>query len=670
MNYICPQGTNLVSTFCKTSPLCDVGVSYNSTSRKCSSLPACTNFNSTTGKCPENPICPAGSSFNSTTGKCSVNVTCTNFNASSGKCPENPICPTGSSFNSTTGKCSAVSPCPTGFTYNSTAKECQKAPTCPTGLVLYNGECTVGAAAQPPNGLSCPSATPHFNPTNNKCYQTVSTNASNGSLNFAGTSVSISPPPNVPPSGSCNNNTCNTSLDNITRTDNISRFADIRDVTGCNACPSNMNMNTRLYPTTNYNTCKYNTCNAKMKQYYDMVSTGQIREQPDHDSSGYTECRGCPVAEYQLFGEGNIIPAGYNPASRADTGVVAAQPSQPNQPAAPPPPPINTNAVRISPQGRAAADPSVVYRNGYFYGLFTSDGIQIYQKQTNSVTNGLFDGARVITLKFTNEIQVDLGLSQISSTWAPELVFIQEVNTWYIFFSCSDVYGTDSGSQIYYMFNNSGNPDLTMRENWQGVFRITNYSGWGIDPTIALINGNRYLIYSFKNDYWRDPQSLRIQRIIFDNATKRTSLTGSPQIISTPDNNWETVDLRVNEGPEFIQDPATGKMHIVYSASFSQSPEYCLGMLTLNGNDPMVRSNWSKSNGPVFKYQNGSGMYGTGHNCFTDVNGVWYNFFHATQTQGSQWGNRVSLAQPFTFSNTGVPQLGTPTRDPGASLAL
>ena len=407
-----------------------------------------------------------------------------------------------------------------------------------------------------------------------------------------------------------------------------------------------------------------------MKQYYDMVSTGQIREQPDHDSSGYTECRGCPVAEYQLFGEGNIIPAGYNPASRADTGVVAAQPSQPNQPAAPPPPPINTNAVRISPQGRAAADPSVVYRNGYFYGLFTSDGIQIYQKQTNSVTNGLFDGARVITLKFTNEIQVDLGLSQISSTWAPELVFIQEVNTWYIFFSCSDVYGTDSGSQIYYMFNNSGNPDLTMRENWQGVFRITNYSGWGIDPTIALINGNRYLIYSFKNDYWRDPQSLRIQRIIFDNATKRTSLTGSPQIISTPDNNWETVDLRVNEGPEFIQDPATGKMHIVYSASFSQSPEYCLGMLTLNGNDPMVRSNWSKSNGPVFKYQNGSGMYGTGHNCFTDVNGVWYNFFHATQTQGSQWGNRVSLAQPFTFSNTGVPQLGTPTRDPGASLAL
>jgi GH43 family beta-xylosidase len=222
------------------------------------------------------------------------------------------------------------------------------------------------------------------------------------------------------------------------------------------------------------------------------------------------------------------------------------------------------------------------------------------------------------------------------------------------------------------MFNNSGNPDLTIRENWQGVFRITNYSGWGIDPTIALINGNRYLIYSFKNDYWRDPQSLRIQKIVFDNATKRVSLTGYPQIISSPDNNWETVDLRVNEGPEFIQDPATGKMHIVYSASFSQSPEYCLGMLTLNGNgsDPMIRSNWIKSNGPVFKYQNGSGMYGTGHNCFTNVNGTWYNFFHATQTQGSQWGYRVSLAQPFTFSNTGVPQLGTPTRDPGASLAV
>jgi GH43 family beta-xylosidase len=118
----------------------------------------------------------------------------------------------------------------------------------------------------------------------------------------------------------------------------------------------------------------------------------------------------------------------------------------------------------------------------------------------------------------------------------------------------------------------------------------------------------------------------------------------------------------VNEGPEILKNPA-GKVFLVYSASGCWTDEYALGMLTLNGTDPMVASNWVKTATPVFSKSPGRSVYGPGHNSFfksPDGTEDWI-LYHANSSPGQGCTDtRSPRMQKFTWNADGTPNFGEP----------
>lgn len=117
-------------------------------------------------------------------------------------------------------------------------------------------------------------------------------------------------------------------------------------------------------------------------------------------------------------------------------------------------------------------------------------------------------------------------------------------------------------------------------------------------------------------------------------------------MLSRPQRSWEKQGWWVNEGPAVLYKGE--KIYIVYSASGYSSGGYCLGMLTLNNNDVMKKSSWSKSFGKVFG--KGNGLYHTGHCSFLcRENGEIYMVYHATDNPDFAAKRRCTYIKKLEF---------------------
>ena len=109
------------------------------------------------------------------------------------------------------------------------------------------------------------------------------------------------------------------------------------------------------------------------------------------------------------------------------------------------------------------------------------------------------------------------------------------------------------------------------------------------------------------------------------------TVCGERTCISRPEHDWECHGRpTVNEGPEVLK--KDGTVHIVYSASGSWTDDYCLGLLTLTGPDPL------------------------------DPAGAedWI-VYHANEVSGSGWRGRSVRAQKFGWDGT-TPVFGSPVK--------
>jgi len=131
--------------------------------------------------------------------------------------------------------------------------------------------------------------------------------------------------------------------------------------------------------------------------------------------------------------------------------------------------------------------------------------------------------------------------------------------------------------------------------------------------------------------------------------------------LSTPNHDWETRGWAVNGGPEALQH--NGKTFIVYSASFCETPDYKLGLLSLTGTDPLNPTNWTKI-GPVFERRDADHVYGPGHNGFflsPDGKENWIVYHANEAVNGGCDMNRNTRVQKFTWNSDGTPNFGQPT---------
>lgn len=185
---------------------------------------------------------------------------------------------------------------------------------------------------------------------------------------------------------------------------------------------------------------------------------------------------------------------------------------------------------------------------------------------------------------------------------------------------------------------------------------------WNIDGTYLEVNNELYLLWS---EWQKDEQLLWAAKM-----SNPWTIVGEKKIISHPTFDWEKSGMKVNEGPEVLQ--KDGKTMIVFSASFCNTQDYKLGVLELNGKDPLAENAWHKIEKPFFEKANG--VFGPGHNGFfksPDGTEDWLVYHGNSKAEEGCGPTRALRAQKFTWSesaNGPVPNLGQPAAN-GQKLA-
>jgi GH43 family beta-xylosidase len=300
----------------------------------------------------------------------------------------------------------------------------------------------------------------------------------------------------------------------------------------------------------------------------------------------------------------------------------------------------------------SGADPSVIYRDGYYYYMQTT-GANLTIWKTRDITD-LKDAEKKVvwTPPPTGRDSHDI--------WAPELHLI--AGKWYIYFAADA--GSNQSHRIFVLENSSADP---LAGDWIFKGQLSDRADkWAIDPSVFSNRGKLYVIWSGWQGDVNGTQNIYIAQL-----KNPWTIRGKRVRLSTPQLSWEEFgDIRgsqpahvnVNEGPEILEHE--GKIFLIYSASGCWTDHYALGMLTASARSNLLNPrSWKKSPQPVFSESPAAQAFGTGHNTFfasPDGKQDWI-IYHANPEAGEGCGKfRSPRAQPFTWNADGTPNFGTP----------
>jgi GH43 family beta-xylosidase len=287
---------------------------------------------------------------------------------------------------------------------------------------------------------------------------------------------------------------------------------------------------------------------------------------------------------------------------------------------------------------KSAADPWVIYHDGYYYYCRVIDDWQIAVNKAKKLKD--------IGKKNNIVWQVPSGKPHVEEVWAPELHRLD--GKWYIYFA----WGNYKDHRMYVLESETDDPSGSYSLKGQ-ITDPTNQ--WAIDGTVMEIDANnRYFIWSG----WETEEDIQ-QNLYIAKMSNPWTISGQRVCISEPEYGWERQGKPlVNEGPTIIK--KDGRFFLIYSASHSLTDEYCLGQLTLKGNDPLNKESWEKSRVPVFRKTDS--VFGPGHSSFlTMPDGSDWIIYHSADYSGAGWARNVH-AQRYSWNHDGTPHFGSPTK--------
>ena len=230
--------------------------------------------------------------------------------------------------------------------------------------------------------------------------------------------------------------------------------------------------------------------------------------------------------------------------------------------------------------------------------------------------------------------------------WAPELHRIGE--KWFIYYAADD--GWNANHRMWVLESEGDDP--LGKYHCRGALRT---EGWAIDGTVlTLDDGKMFFIWSGWPGKCNGQQNLYIAPM-----KDPVTLAGPRTLICAPDQRWERVAMPICEGPQVLK--RNGDIFIVYSASGSWTPDYCLGMLHNRTQDVLNPATWQKQRTPVF--QKTETVWGVGHCSFVKSlcqTEDWI-IYHSKAKQTYGWNDRDVHAKRFTWTTDGRPDFGTPT---------
>nr|WP_321412151.1 family 43 glycosylhydrolase [uncultured Carboxylicivirga sp.] len=286
------------------------------------------------------------------------------------------------------------------------------------------------------------------------------------------------------------------------------------------------------------------------------------------------------------------------------------------------------------------ADPHIVTYNGFYYATGTSGGNVVLKK--SKTIEGLKSSPAV-------EVFSPAKGGPCCAYWAPELHRLD--NKWYIYYTANDINNL-SGQRTYVIENSNDDPTS---QNWVNKGRIyDSYADyWAIDGTVLTLNDVNYFIWS---GVANPSDGDKPQRIYIAEMLNPYTLKPGRTLLSSPDQSWES-NGAVNEGPEVIK--KSGKVFVVYSANGCWTPDYLLGMVSMDDTeDPLNAAAWTKHSSPVFVKKTSIQVYGPGHHCFfTSPDGTedWFAYHATTEEGGACDYTRSVRAQQLYWNEDGTP---------------
>jgi GH43 family beta-xylosidase len=294
------------------------------------------------------------------------------------------------------------------------------------------------------------------------------------------------------------------------------------------------------------------------------------------------------------------------------------------------------------------ADPWVVkHTDGFYYYTNTTGGdVTIWKSKTLS---GIEKGEKKVVW------HPAANAPNRNDIWAPEMHFIN--GKWYIYFAANGV--ANNAKQRMYVLESEGSDPFGPYHHPEGTNygQITDPSNkWAIDGTVLELEGKLYFVWSG----WEGDVNVS-QRLYIAPMSNPWTISGERVELSRPELPWELHGTpTINEGPQILKNKQ-GQVFIVYSASGSWTNDYCLGLLSLSGTDPLNPEAWTKKQEPVFQKDPALGVYGPGHNSFVkspDGTEDWI-LYHAAKWDGSGWDRNVRM-QKFEWNKDGTPNFGSP----------
>ncbi|CAM4320410.1 family 43 glycosylhydrolase [Paenibacillus endophyticus] len=288
-------------------------------------------------------------------------------------------------------------------------------------------------------------------------------------------------------------------------------------------------------------------------------------------------------------------------------------------------------------------DPSILYKDGYYYMTFTHNGADIMVMK--SLTLDFHQAERKVVW------YPPIDTMHSANLWAPEIQYIQ--GKYYIYYAADN--GDNANHRMYALEAETDDPMGTYAFKGQ-VTDSTNK--WAIDGLALEHGGGLYFVWSG----WEGDLNIQQNTYIAPMSNPYT-ISGPRVLLSEPDLDWEKAGGPpfINEGQAILK--KNDRLFIAYSGAGSWTPFYSIGLLALEpGGDPLDAASWQKTKEPLMQMDGEAGVYGPGHNTFAqsqDGREDWI-IYHATSGQSDGWNNRKARAQRIEWGTDGIPSFGAP----------
>ncbi len=233
--------------------------------------------------------------------------------------------------------------------------------------------------------------------------------------------------------------------------------------------------------------------------------------------------------------------------------------------------------------------------------------------------------------------------------WAPELHHIE--GHWYVYFSARD--GRAASHRTYALVAES--PLGPYRE--LGKVCDAAHDVWAIDLTVFADDGRLYAMWSG----WEGPNDGFPQNLYIAPMSDPWTISGDRRCLARPEHDWEMSVAAVNEGPELVRHPETGRPFVLYAADASWTLAYKMGLLEWTGGDVGDPASWRKLPRPFFT--------GGGHGCVVGTPDGSRLVYHRKLSADPGWADREILSASLVWDAAGYPVVRPGTSAGAASAA-